>query len=81
MSLKICLKRSRSSHQRGSIKKDVLKNFVKFTGKRLCHGLFLNKVCNFIKKETLGQVFSCEFCEIFKNTFLYREPLGAVSED
>ena len=22
-------------------------------------------VCNFIKKESLGQVFSCEFCEIF----------------
>ena len=25
--------------------------------------------CNFIKKETVAQVFSCEFCEIFKNTF------------
>ena len=25
--------------------------------------------CNFIKKEALAQVFSCEFCEIFKNTF------------
>ena len=24
--------------------------------------------CNFFKKETLAQVFSCEFCEIFKNT-------------
>ena len=23
----------------------------------------------FIKKETLAQVFSCEFCEIFKNRF------------
>ena len=22
--------------------------------------------CNFIKKETLAQVFSCEFCEISK---------------
>ena len=27
------------------------------------------QVCNFIKKETLSQVFSCEFCEILKNTF------------
>ena len=27
-------------------------------------------VLNFIKKETLAQVFSCEFCEISKNTFL-----------
>ena len=26
-------------------------------------------VCNLIKKETLAQVFSCEFCEIFKNTY------------
>ena len=27
------------------------------------------KACNFIKKETLAQVFSCEYCEISKNTF------------
>ena len=33
--------------------------------------LFFNKVagaCIFIKKETLAQVFSCEFYEISKNT-------------
>ena len=33
---------------------------------------FFNKVaraCNFIKKEFLAQVFSCEFCEISKNAF------------
>ena len=41
-------------HQRYSIKKGVLKNFAKF---------------NFIKKETLALMFSCEFCESFKNTF------------
>ena len=34
---------------------------------------------NFIKKETLGQVFSWEFCEIFKNTCFYRTPLVAAS--
>ena len=28
--------------------------------------------CNFIKKETLTQVFSCEFCAIANNTFFYR---------
>ena len=28
---------------------------------------FIN--CNFIKKETLAQVFSCDFCEISKKTF------------
>ena len=26
--------------------------------------------CSFIKKETLAQAFSCEFCEISKDTFL-----------
>ena len=31
---------------------------------------FFNKAYNFIKKETLTQVLSYEFCEIFKNTFL-----------
>ena len=25
--------------------------------------------CNFIKKEALAQVFSCQFCEISKNTY------------
>ena len=34
-----------------------------------------------MKKETLAQVFSCEFCEIFKNTYFYRAPLVAASED
>ena len=33
-----------------------------------CSQKFL-KDCNFIKKETLVQVFSCEFRKIFKNTF------------
>ena len=33
---------------------------------------------NFIKKETLSQVFSCEFCEVFKNTFFYWTPLVAA---
>ena len=27
------------------------------------------EACNFIKKEALAQVFSCEYCEIFRNTF------------
>ena len=56
-------------------KKGVLKNFAKFTGKHQCQILFLN----FIKKKTLTQLFSCEFCEIYKNTFCYRIPLVAAS--
>ena len=34
-----------------------------------CARDFLPEACNFIKKESLAQVFSCEFCEISKNTF------------
>ena len=34
----------RSSHQRCSTKKGVLRNFTKFTGKHLCQGLCFNKV-------------------------------------
>ena len=60
----------------------VLKNFAEFTGKQLCQILSFNEVaglrpaglwsqaCNFIKRENLEQVFSCEFCEAFKNSFL-----------
>ena len=35
---------------------------------------------NFIKKETLAQMFSCEFCEISMNTFSYRPTPVAASE-
>ena len=38
------------------------------------------KACNFIKKETLAQVFSCEFCEISKNIFFHKTPLVAASD-
>ena len=37
-------------------------------------------LCNFIRKETQAQVFSCEFCKISKNTFFYRTPLVVASE-
>ena len=37
--------------------------------KRVFWGVLVPDVCNFIKKETLGEVFSCEFCKIFKNFF------------
>ena len=41
------------------MKKAVLRNSAKFSGKHLGQGLF------FIKKDTLTQVFSYEFCGIF----------------
>ena len=47
-------------------KKGDLKGFAKLTGKHLYQ---IPETCNFIKKETLVQVLSCEICEIFKKTF------------
>ena len=35
---------------------------------------------NFITKETLAQLFSCEFCEISKNTF-FTEHLWATAPE
>ena len=73
----------RSSRPEKFCKKGVLRNFTKFTGKLLCQSLFLLKLqaqaCNFNKKETLAQVFSCGFCEISKNTILHRTSLMAAS--
>ena len=62
----------------------VLRNSTKLTGKHLCQSYFFNKVpglrsqaCNFIKKETLEQVFSCGFCEIFLKSFLQNTNVAA----
>ena len=33
-----------------------------------------------LKKDTLGQVFSCEFCEISKKTFSYKTPPVVASD-
>ena len=61
---------SRSSRPEVFCIKDVLRNFVIFTGP---------ETCNCIKKESLAHVFSCKFCEISKNPFSYRTPLVAAS--
>ena len=47
-------------------KKKCSEKFFKIHGKTLVPEFLFNK--NFIKKETLAQLCSCEFCEIFKNT-------------
>ena len=50
-----------------------MKKFVlyKIHMKTYVRSLFLNKVadCNFIRKETATQLFSCELCEFFKDTY------------
>ena len=61
--------------ERCSITKGVLKSFAKSLQKTCARVFFLIKLQAwglelYITKETLTQVFSSEFCEIFKNTFL-----------
>ena len=38
------------------------------------------QACNFIKKETPTQVFSCEHCEIFRNTYFEKHLWTAAFE-
>ena len=46
-----------------------------------CQSFFFNKVVGlFFKKETLAQVFSCEFSEISKNTF-FTEHLWTIASE
>ena len=61
-------KKIRSSRPEVFCKKGVVKNLK-----------ILAEACNFIKKETLALVFSCQFCKIFKNTFFYWIPMVTAS--
>ena len=72
---------SEAVSQRCSVKKvlEILQN----------QSLFFNKVaglrpeaqaCKFIKKASLAQVFSCEFCKISQNTF-FTEHLGTAASE
>ena len=78
----------RSSHPGAFCKNIVLKNIGKFTGKYQCKSIFFNKItgaCNFIKKDTLVQLFSCEFKNLrffkFLTTLFYKTPPVVASVD
>ena len=64
------------------MKKGVLKNFLKFTGKHRCQSLFFNKVagCNVIKKRLNFRCFPVNFAKFFKNTFFHRTHPVVASE-
>ena len=75
-----------SNLRRSSVRKGVLRNLAKFTGKHLCQSLFFNIFCFLIAAsglqfyfKALTHVFSCEFYKISKNTFFYRTPPVAAS--
>ena len=62
---------SKTVAHRYSIKKTISKNFAKFVEKDIFRSFFLIKLevaeCNFIKKETSAQVFSCELYNFLQN--------------
>ena len=65
----------RSSHQRCSIIKGVLRNFPKFTGKQLCQSLFFNKVAvlrpaTLLKKTLWHKCFPVIFAKFIRTPFL-----------
>ena len=64
----------RSSHQRCSMKKGVLRNFTKFTVKHLCQSLFSNKVADLrpatlVKKKLWHTCFSVNFVKFLRTPF------------
>ena len=66
-------------HRNKFLKKlEMIKKHI--ISKLFCISVLSLSSCNFIKKGTLAQMFSCEFCEFFKNSFLYRTPPVAASE-
>ena len=69
----------RTSHRRWSIKKGVLKNSQKFTGKHLCQSLFFNKaaghrLATLLKTKLWHRCFPVNFAKFLRTAF-YRTPL------
>ena len=75
----------RSSHQRCSLRKALPRNLAKSHSKTSVQGsLFLTKSqawgLQLYQKETLALVFSCEICEISKNTFFTKHVWPTASK-
>ena len=64
---------SRNNHWRCSIKTSALKNFAKFIGEK-------RKLESLFDKFVPTKVFSCEYCEIFKDIYFEEHLQTAASE-
>ena len=69
--LSICLSLCRASHRQMSFK--VFLKISQYPLESTCAGISFYK-------ETPIQVFSCEYCETFKNRYFYGTPLMAASD-
>ena len=69
----------RSSHRRCSRRKDVLRNFAKFTETDLCQRLFFNKAtglrpATLLKKKLWRRCFPVNFAKFLRKLFLQNTP-------
>ena len=65
----------RRSHRSCSVRKHVLRNFAKCTGKRLCQSLFCNKVAGLkpvtlLKKKLWHRCIPLNFAKFLRTSFL-----------
>ena len=74
-------KNRRANHRRCSVKKGILTGNSQ---ENICaRDCFLIKLqaWGFVKKESLAQVFSCDFCEISKNNFFTKHLRAITSKN
>ena len=65
---------SEAAVQRCSVKRGLLRNFAKFTGKHLCQSHFFNKVAvmrsaAFLKKRLWSRCFPVDFVKLLRTPF------------
>ena len=72
----------RISNRKRSVRKDVLRNFAKFTGKHLCKSLFFNKVFNEVslKKRLWHRCFPVNFEKFLRTPFLQNTSGGLLMQ-
>ena len=66
---KICSWKFRKIHRKTPVPEAFFNKVAGLRPATLLKNRIWSQASNFIKRETLVQVFSCEFCEISKNTF------------
>ena len=62
----------RSSHRRCSVRKNVVRNFAKFTGNHLCQVLFMSGPKNLIKKRLWHRCFPVNVAKFLRTAFLQK---------
>ena len=75
----------RSNHQRCSVRKAVLRNFTKFTGRHLWQSLFFNEVAGLrsatlLKKRLWHGCFLVNFMKFLRAPFLQNSPWTTASD-